>query len=90
MPNDSSKAPNNGPNNTATTTVLMAAIISGAVIIAAIGTFLPDLLGIEGTPAIMVRLVFYAVAAVDVAVAFWLRARFAKARQVGGGTVQRR
>ena len=85
MPDDKAKAP-----NPATASVLTAAIISGAVIIAAIGTFLPDLIGLEGTPAIVLRLVFYAVAAVDVAVAFWLRARLAKTRQVGGGTVQRR
>ena len=85
MPDDKAKAP-----NPATASVLTAAIISGAVIIAAIGTFLPDLIGLEGTPAIVLRLVFYAVAAVDVAVAFWLRARLAKTRQGGGGTVQRR
>jgi hypothetical protein len=85
MPDDNTKAP-----NPATAYVLTAAIISGAVIIAAIGTFLPDLIGIEGTPAILLRLVFYAIAAIDVAIAFWLRARFAKARQIGGGTVQRR
>lgn len=81
MPDDNAKA----PNNTAAT-VLTAAIISGAVIIAALGTFLPDLIGLEGTPAMIVRLVFYAVAAIDVAIAFWLRARIAKARQTGGGT----
>jgi hypothetical protein len=85
MPDDKTKAP-----NPAATSVLTAAIISGAVIIAAIGTFLPDLIGLEGTPAIVLRLVFYAVAAIDVAVAFWLRARLAKTRQAGGGTVQRR
>ena len=85
MPDDKAKAP-----NPATASVLTAAIISGAVIIAAIGTFLPDLIGLEGTPAIVLRLVFYAVADFDVAVAFWLRARLAKTRQGGGGTVQRR
>ena len=77
MPDDSPKAPNSA-------TVLMAAIISGAVIVAVIGTFLPDLIGIEGTPAIILRLVFYAVAAIDVAVAFWLRGRINKARQASG------
>ena len=68
--------------------VLNAAIISGAVIIAVLGTFLPDLIGIEGTPALVLRLVFYAVAAIDVAIAFWLRARISKA-QKSGGAVQR-
>lgn len=77
MPDDSAKAPNSA-------TVVVAAVISGAVIIAVLGTFLPDLIGMEGTPALVLRLVFYAVAAVDVAIAFWLRARIAKARQAGG------
>ena len=86
MPEDNAKAP-----NSATATVLMAAIVSGAVIIAAVGTFLPDLIGIEGTPAIVFRVVFYAVAAIDVAIAFWLRGRINTARAAGGrsgGTVQ--
>jgi hypothetical protein len=77
MPADSPKTPNSA-------TVVMAAVISGAVIIAVLGTFLPDLIGIEGTPAIILRLVFYAVAAIDVAVAFWLRGRINKARQASG------
>ena len=77
MRNDSSKAPNSA-------TVVMAAVISGAVIIAALGTFLPDLIGMEGTPALVLRLVFYAVAAIDVAIAFWLRARITKAQQTSG------
>lgn len=77
MPDDSSKAPNSA-------TVVMAAVISGAIIIAVLGTFLPDLIGLEGTPALVLRLVFYAVAAIDVAIAFWLRARLAKARQASG------
>jgi hypothetical protein len=78
MPDDSSKAPNSA-------TVVMAAVISGAVIIAVLGTFLPDLIGMEGTPALVLRLVFYAVAAIDVAIAFWLRRRIAKARQMDVG-----
>jgi hypothetical protein len=77
MPDDSSKAPNSA-------TVVMAAVISGAVIIAALGTFLPDLIGFEGMPALVLRLVFYAVAAIDVAIAFWLRGRINKARQASG------
>jgi hypothetical protein len=77
MPDDSPKAPNSA-------TVVMAAVISGAVIIAALGTFLPDLIGMEGTPALVLRLVFYAVAVIDVAIAFWLRGRINKARQASG------
>ena len=77
MPADNSKTPNSA-------SVLTAAVISGAVIIAVLGTFLPDLIGLEGTPALALRLVFYAVAALDVAIAFWLRARINKARQASG------
>lgn len=78
-----------GPNPTAS--ILTAAILSGALIVAVVGTFLPDLIGIEGTPALALRLVFYFVVAVDVAIAFWLRGRISKARQAkgrGGGTIQ--
>jgi len=77
MPDDSSKAPNSA-------TVVMAAVISGAIIIAVLGTFLPDLIGMEGTPALILRLVFYAVAAIAVAIAFWLRGRINKARHASG------
>ena len=77
MPDDSPKAPNSA-------TVVMAAVISGAIIIAVLGTFLPDLIGMEGTPALVLRLVFYAVAAIDVAIAFWLRGRINKARHASG------
>ena len=77
MPDHSAKAPNSA-------SILTAAILSGALVIAAVGTFLPDLIGMDGTPGLVLRLVFYAVAAVDVAVAFWLRGRINKARQASG------
>ena len=80
--------PDDKPNS-ANASVVMEAILTGAVIIAVIGTFLPDLIGMEGTPALALRLVFYAVAAIDVAVAFWLRGRINKAQQGGGGTMPR-
>ena len=76
MPDDSSKTPNSA-------TVVMAAVISGAIVIAVLGTFLPDLIGMAGTPALVIRLVFYVIAAIDVAIAFWLRRRIKKARQAG-------
>jgi len=74
MPGDPAKAPTSA-------SVLTTAILSGALVIAVIGTFLPDLIGLSGTPAVVVRLVFYGVAALDVAIAFWLRGRIIKARQ---------
>jgi membrane protein implicated in regulation of membrane protease activity len=80
-----------GPGNSAST-ILMATILVGAVMIAAIGTLLPGWIGLTGTPALIIQLVFYAVAAIDVGLALWLRARLKKANQPpsqGGGTVRR-
>ena len=62
-------------------TIVMAAILVGAVMIAVIGTFLPGWVGLTGGPAIAMQLVFYAIAAVDVAVAFWLRANLGPLHQ---------
>jgi hypothetical protein len=70
-------------------TITIAAILVGAVMIAVVGTFLPGLIGLTGTPAIVIPLVFYAVAALDVAIALWLRARLKKARSSGSGPVRR-
>lgn len=86
MPDQSAKVPNSA-------SILTAAILTGALVIAVVGTFLPDLIGMDGTPGLVLRLVFYAVAAIDVAVAFWLRGRINKARQArgrSGNTVQPR
>lgn len=89
---DRNPNPAPAPAPRAASTILTASILSGAVIIAAVGTFLPGLLGLSGAAAIIVPLVFYAVAAIDVGLAFWLRARLKKAllsSSQGGGTVQR-
>jgi hypothetical protein len=75
--------PRAGPGNPAGT-IVMATVLVGAVMIAAIGTLLPGWLGLTGAPALIIALAFYAVAAIDVAVAFWLRARFTRARQASG------
>ncbi|WP_119302628.1 hypothetical protein [Dongia deserti] len=84
MPDQTRKPPSS------VATITMAAVLVGAVITAAIGAFLPGLIGLTGTPAIVLQLVFYAVAAIDVAIAFWLRARIRKAASSRtGGTVQR-
>jgi hypothetical protein len=72
-------------------TAVMAAILLGAVILAAVGTFLPSIVGLTGWPAVAMQLVFYAIAAIDVAIAFWLRARLRKTRSSHStGAVQRR
>lgn len=61
--------------------MVTAAILVGAVMIAVIGTFLPGWAGLTGMPAVALQLVFYAIAAIDVAIALWLRARLRKARR---------
>ncbi len=73
--------------------VLFAAMIFGAILVAVIGTTVPALAGITGPEAAWIPFLFYAVAAVEVILALWLRARLIKARdraRPGGGTVQRR
>ena len=76
------------PSNAAT--IVMVAILAGAAIVAVIGTFLPGWVGLTGGPAIAMQLVFYGIAAIDVAVGFWLRAKLKKAQSSrNGGTVQR-
>lgn len=83
--------PNTTPSSADPARAVLIAVLFGAVMIAIIGTFVPDLAGFEGPEAVWIRVVFYVVAALDVAIAFWLRARLRKAKQGAnhGGTVQR-
>jgi membrane protein implicated in regulation of membrane protease activity len=84
MPDQTQKPPSSIATN------VMAAILVGAVIVAFVGTFLPGWVGLTGVPAVVMQLVFYAIAAIDVAVALWLRAKVRKAKsQVRGSSVQR-
>lgn len=71
--------------------ILTGVLIGGAVLIAILGTLLPGWLGMTGSIGLVLSLAFYAVAATDVAIAFWLRARMKKAPRMTapGGTVQR-
>jgi hypothetical protein len=80
---------NQAPNSAGI--VVTAAILVGAAMIAAIGTFVPELTGMTGPEALWIRLVFYLVAAADVGIALWLRARIRRAQRTDrdGGTVQR-
>lgn len=76
-----------GPNAAG---IVTGAILAGAAIIAILGTVLPGIIGLAGTPAIVMQVAFYAVAVVDVVIALWLRARLRKARSSrSGATVQR-
>ena len=79
------KAPN--PN------LLAGAMIFGAVLTAVIGTAVPALAEMTGPEATWIPFVFYAIAALEVILAMWLRARLIKAlgaARPGAGTVQRR
>lgn len=84
MPDQTNKPPSSGA------TIVMAGIFVGAVMVAAIGTFLPGWIGLTGTPAIAMQLVFYAIAAIDVGIAFWLRAKLRKVRSSRNGATVRR
>jgi hypothetical protein len=72
-------------------TIVMAMVLIGAAIIAVLGTILPSLFSLSGTPAIILRLAFYAVAVLDVVLAFWVRGKLRKSQPASrsGGTVQR-
>jgi hypothetical protein len=84
MPDQTQKPSPNAP------TTVMVAILVGAVMIAIVGTFVPDWVGLTGAPATIMRLAFYAIAVIDVVIAFWLRARLRKAQgSTSTGPVQR-
>ncbi len=73
--------------------LLAGAMIFGAVLTAVIGTLVPGLAEMTGPEATWIPFVFYAIAALEVILALWLRARLIKARGMArpaGGTVQRR
>ena len=84
MPDQPQKSSANAP------TTVMAAILIGAAFLAIIGTILPAFIGLTGTPALIFRITFYAIAVIDVVIAFWLRGKLQKARSSRpGGTVRR-
>jgi hypothetical protein len=84
MPDQPQKPAQGAPNT------IVAAILVGAAFVAILGTILPALIGLTGTPALILRLALYAVAVLDVATAFWLRGKLGKARASrSGATVQR-
>jgi hypothetical protein len=84
MPDQPQKSARSAPN------ALMAIILVGAALVAILGTILPMMIGLTGTPALILRLAFYGVAVVDVAIAFWLRGRVRRAQASRtGAAVQR-
>lgn len=72
--------------------IVAGAMIVGAIVIAVIGTMTPSLLELAGPEATWVPLLFYGVAAFEVVMALYLRARLIKAQRppaATGGTIQR-
>lgn len=78
--------PNQGNPN-----VLAGAMIVGAILVAVIGTLMPSLVELTGPEAIWIPVIFYGIAAFEVVIALYLRARLLKARRPlsSGGTIQR-
>ena len=69
---------------------LFIALLIGSVLIALIATFLPPYVGLDDETAMLMRIVLYAAAALNVGQAFWLRARLTRHQPPeGGGTVER-
>jgi len=83
--------PDTAPSSPDSARAVVVAVLFGAVLVAIIGTFVPNLAGFEGPEAVWIRVVFYVVAVLDVVIAFWLRAKLSKAKRGAnqGGTVQR-
>lgn len=77
---------------------LFIVMLIGAALIAVIATFLPSYVELDDDTAMMMRIMFYAAAALGVGQAFWLKAKLTKQlppeergaeRPKSGGTVQR-
>lgn len=77
---------------------LFIVMLIGAALIAVIATVLPSYVDLDDQTAMMMRIMFYAAAALGVGQAFWLRAKLTKqlppeertsAEPKRGGTVER-
>jgi O-antigen/teichoic acid export membrane protein len=72
---------------------LFIAMLVGSVLIALIATFLPPYVDLDPETALIMRLVLYGAAALNVGQAFWLRAKLTRQlppeERKSGGTIQR-
>ena len=77
----------------ASITALVIAMLIGSVLVALIATFLPPYVGLDPETTTLMRIALYAVAALNVGQAFWLRAKLTKQlppeERRTGGTIQR-
>jgi hypothetical protein len=89
---------NNQPPTRAAIRAIFIAMLVGSVLIALIATFLPSYVDFDDETALIMRIAFYAAAALNAGQAFWLRAKLTRqlppeernvAERKSGGTVQR-
>ena len=73
--------------------VLFIAMLMGSVLVALIATFLPAYVGLDDEMTMMMRVILYGAAALNVGQAFWLKAKLSKhlppEERKPGGAIQR-
>jgi hypothetical protein len=84
---------NNQQPTRASIKVLFIAMLVGSVLIALIATFLPPYVDLDPETALIMRIVLYGAAALNIGQAFWLRAKLTRQLppedRKSGGTIQR-
>jgi hypothetical protein len=89
---------NNQPPSRAAIKALFIAMLIASVLIAAVATFLPPYVDLDSETTMILRIAFYAAAALNLGQAFWLKAKLTRQlppleRNTGerktGGTIQR-
>ena len=73
--------------------VLFIAMLMGSVLVALIATLLPAYVGLDDETTLMMRVVLYGAAALNVGQAFWLKAKLTRQlppeERKTGGAIQR-
>jgi O-antigen/teichoic acid export membrane protein len=84
---------NNQQPTRASIKALFFVLLIGSVLIALIATFAPPYIGLDDETTMIMRIALYAVAALNVGQAFWLKAKLTKQlppeERKPGGTIQR-
>lgn len=69
---------NNQKPTRASITVLFVALLIGSLLMALIATVVPPYVGLDGETTAIMRIALYAVAALNVGQAFWIRAKLSR------------
>jgi hypothetical protein len=77
------------PSSKPVSPAIIVALLFSAVMLVVLGTILPGMMELPEPGGLIMRLVLYAAAAGDVAIALWFRSRMKKTRAATGGTIQR-